>query len=199
VDIAVSETKMYALHKNPVLYFFWKKEESKKAIEADEFWKEPESIELFAGNAYILDKDQGEIWKYPTLGDTFGGRRRWLAAGIAPDLSNVVDMKVAGDIWLLTSTGKLERYSRGAPVNFAMEGFPSKDTGKKLSEPTAVWASESLIYVLENGAGRVVVFGDDGKYRAQYTSSEFGKASDLVIVDDKGYVLIDNTVKEFGL
>ncbi len=199
VDMTVSDTKVYGLSQTSVLEFFWKKDESKKAIEADEFWKEPERIELFAGNVYILDKDQGEIWKYPTLGDTFGGRRRWFAVGIAPDLSNVVDMKVVGDIWLLTSTGKLERYSRGAPVNFSMDGFPSKDTGKRLSEPRAVWATESLIYVLESGAGRVVVFGDDGKYRAQYTSSEFAGASDLVVVDDNGYVLIDNTVKEFGL
>lgn len=199
IDLAVSEAKLYGLSATVVNEYFWKKDESKKLIEADEFWKEPESIELFAGNVYILDKDQGEIWKYPTLGDTFGGRRRWFAVGIAPDLTNVVDMKVVGDIWLLTSTGKLERYSRGAPVNFLMEGFPSKGEGKRLVDPRAVWVSESLIYVLESGAERVVVFGDDGKYKAQFVSSEFARASDLVVLDDRGYVLVDNMVKEFGL
>lgn len=198
-NIAVSESKVYGVDNEGVFELFWKKKEVKKVIEKDEFWKNPTLIEIFAGNVYVLDDEQGEIWKYPTLGDTFGGRRRWFAAGITPDLSNVVDMKVVGDIWLLTSTGKLERYSRGAPVTFGMEGFPALGEAKKLSNPTAIWASESYVYVLENGAKRIVVFGDDGKYNSQYINSELENASDLVVVDNKGYVLIDNVVKEFSL
>jgi len=177
----------------------WRKSEAKKVIEADEFWKNPVYIGLFAGNVYIFDREQSEIWKYPTLGDTFGSRRRWLAAGITPDLTKVIDMKVAGDLYLITSTGKLVRYSRGAPVTFSMEGFPAKGEAKRFSAPSAMWVSESLVYVLENGAGRVVVVGLDGKFQAQYVNSEFEKASDLVVLDNKGYVLIDNVVKEFGL
>lgn len=198
-DIGISDTKMYGLNSLGVKELFLKKTDIKQIIDPDEFWKDPTLIEVFAGNVYVLDKEQGEIWKYPTLGDTFGSRRRWFAAGIVPDLSNVVDMKVVGDVWLLTSTGKLERYSRGAPVAFNMEGFPAQKESKKLSNPTAIWANENSVYVLENGASRVVVFGTDGKYESQYTNSEFANASDLVIVDDKGYVLIDNVVKEFGL
>lgn len=199
IDVAASEARTYGMYVGGVSELIWKKNEVKKVIESDEFWKDPRLIETFAGNIYILDKEQSEIWKYPTLGETFGGRRRWLAAGITPDLSNVVDMKVVGDVWLLTSTGKLERYSRGAPVTFGMEGFPAKGEVKKLSEPSALWVSDSLVYVLENGASRVIVFGTDGKYQAQYVNSEFEKASDLVVVDDKVYVLIENVVKEFGL
>ena len=199
MDIGLGEAKVYGLNPSGVSEYFWKKEVETKVIEADEFWLTPLLIELFAGNVYILDNEQGEIWKYPTLGETFGGRRRWFAVGIAPDLSNVVDMKVVGDIWLLTSTGKLERYSRGAPVTFSMEGFPAKGENKKLSDPAAVWVTDSLVYVLESGAERVVVFGIDGKYQEQYLNSEFKNARDLVVVDDKGYVIIDNVVKEFGL
>lgn len=198
-DLGVSETKVYGLDTAGASELFWKKSDIKKIIEADEFWKDPKYISIFAGNIYILDSQQGEIWKYPTLGETFGGRRRWFAVGITPDLSNVVDMKVVGDIWLLTSTGKLERYSRGAPVSFWMEGFPSKGEAKRFSEPSAIWVTDSLVYVLENGANRVVVFGTDGKYQSQYVSSEFGKARDLVVVDDKAYVLIEDVVKEFPL
>ncbi len=199
IDVSMTDAKLFGLNVKSVTELNLKKDESKTAIEADEFWIDPTKIGLFAGNVYILDKGQSEVWKYPTLGDAFGGRRRWLAAGITPDLSNVVDMKVVGDIWFLTSTGKLERYSRGAPVKFSMDGFPAKSEDKKLSEPSALWVTESLIYVLENGASRISVFGDDGLYKSQYVNSEFSKASDLVIVDDKGYVLIDNVVKEFSL
>jgi len=199
VDLGVSESKVYGLNSSGVAELILKKDEIKKVIEPDEFWKEPKYISIFAGNVYVLDREQGEIWKYPTLGDTFGGRRRWFAVGITPDLTNVVDMKVVGDIWLLTSTGKLERYSRGAPVTFGMEGFPAKGEAKRLSEPSALWVTDSAVYVLENGSSRVVVFGTDGKYQSQYINSEFSKAQDLVVVDDKVYVLIDNVVKEFTL
>lgn len=199
IDVSMTDTKIFGLNAKSVTEINIKKDGTKTAIEADEFWMDPTRIGMFAGNVYILDKGQSEVWKYPTLGDTFGGRRRWLAAGITPDLTNVVDMKVVGDIWLLTSTGKLERYSRGAPVKFSMDGFPSKTSDKKLAEPSSLWVTESLIYVLENGASRISVFGDDGLYKSQYINSEFNKASDLVIVDDKGYVLIDNVVKEFSL
>lgn len=199
VDIALTESKVYGLNTSGVEELFWKKDEVKKVIEPDEFWKDPTYIEQFAGNLYVFDREQSEIWKYPVLTDSFGDRRRWLAAGITPDLTKVVDMKVVGDIWLLTETGKIERYSRGAPVNFSMEGFPAKAEDKRFVNPVAVWATESLVYVLEAGAERVVVFGDDGKYESQYVNSEFSKAQDLVVVDDKAYVLIDNVVKEFGL
>lgn len=199
LDVSMTDTKIFGLNTRSVTEINIKKNETKTAIEADEFWMEPFGMGMFAGNIYILDKGQSEVWKYPTLGDTFGGRRRWLAAGITPDLTNVVDMEVVGDIWLLTSTGKLERYSRGAPVKFSMDGFPSKTGDKKLAEPSSLWVTDSLIYVLENGASRISVFGDDGLYQSQYVNSEFSKASELVVVDDKGYVLIDNVVKEFSL
>ncbi len=199
VDFGMTESKIYALNTAGLFELNRKKDEIKKKIEPDEFWKQPYLVEMFAGNAYILDKEQGEIWKYPTLGDEFGGRRRWFAVGITPDLTNVVDMKIVGDGWLLTSTGKIERYNRGAPAPFTMEGFPSKGDTKKLLEPSSLWVTDSLVYVLENGASRVVVFGIDGKYQSQYANSEFMKASNLVVVDDKAYVLIDNVVKEFGL
>lgn len=199
VDFGMTETKIYGLNSEGLYELNWKNDATKKTIEPDEFWKEPRLVEMFAGNAYILDREQGEIWKYPTLGDQFGGRRRWFAVGITPDLTNVVDMKIVGDGWLLTSTGKIERYNRGAPAPFTMEGFPAKGESKKLSEPSSMWVTDSLVYVLENGASRVVVFGIDGKYQSQYANSEFAKASNLVIVDDKAYVLIGNVVKEFGL
>ncbi|MFH1244178.1 MAG: hypothetical protein V1487_01180 [bacterium] len=199
VGVGVAENRIYGLLNSGVIEIDGKKNEAKQVIEADEFWKDPTIIELFAGNVYVFDKEQSEIWKYPTLGETFGGRRRWLAAGITPDLSKVVDMKVVGDVWLLTSTGKLVRYSRGAPVTFEMEGFPYQGEGKVMVDPVAMFVTDNAVYVLESGAQRVVVVGTDGKYLGQYINDEFKNATDLVIVDDKGYVLIDNAVKEFGL
>lgn len=199
VGVVAGEESLYALSKQGVSKLSFESSKVTKVIEPDDFWQTPTELGLFGGNVYILDTGQSEIWKYPTLGETFGGRRRWLAPGITPDFSKVVDMKVTGDIWLLTSTGKIARYRRGAPVDFVVKGYPAEGGDQLLKDPGAIWVSESLIYVLERGGARVVVFDEEGSYRAQYASPEFARASDLVIVDDKGYVLVDNAVKEFGL
>ncbi len=199
VGVAANETDVWALLPKGVQQASWKKREMKQVIEADEFWQTPTKIEVFAGNVYVLDSTQSEIWKYPTLGETYGGRRRWLAAGITPDLTKVVDMRVVGDIWLLTSTGKLLRYSRGVPVAFALEGYPYQGEEKILVDPVAMYVTENTLYVLERGAERIVAVGQDGKFAAQYVNAEFAKADDLVVVDDKVYVLLGNVVKEFGL
>lgn len=199
-DIAATDTNLYGLDNRGVVQASWKKPDLKRVIEPDEFWQQPVEIQTFAGNVYVLDRGQSEIWKYPTLGDsTYGGRRRWFAAGITPDLSNVVDMKVTGDAWLLTSTGKLLRYSRGAPAAFSMDGLPTKDGSKNLEDPIAIYVSSSAVYALERGGTRVVVLGLDGKYQAQYVNPEFAKASDITVVDSTAYVLVGNVVKSFGL
>jgi len=199
IDLSVSESKVYGLKEKNVEDINLKKKDTRSVIEADEFWKNPNRMGTFAGNVYVLDLDQSEIWKYPTLGDEFGSRRRWLAAGITPDLSKVVDMKVVGDIWLLTSSGKLERYSRGAPTKFEVVGLPTTSEENRFVEPSAMWVDEEAVYVLENGASRVVVIGEDGIYKAQYLNAEFKNAQDIVVVDDKVYVLINNVVKEFRI
>lgn len=173
--------------------------EKKVVIQPDELWREITLIDSFGNNIYLLDKGQSEIWKYPALTDGFGARRRWFGAGIQLDLSNVIDMKVDGDIWLLTSTGKLERYSRGVPADFSMEGFPSVE-GDRFAGPAAVFVGETKVYVLETIPGRVVVFDkESGKYERQYASETLKSGKDMVIYEDKAYVLLQDKIVWFFL
>lgn len=173
--------------------------DKKIVIQPDELWRQITQIDSFGNNIYLLDKGQSEIWKYPALTDGFGGRQRWFGAGIQLDLSNVIDMKVDGDIWLLTSTGKLERYSRGVPAEFTMEGFPSIE-GDRLAGPVAVYATETRVYVLEAIPGRVVVFDkESGTYERQYASEVLKSAQDMVVYEDRAYVLLSDKVVWFSL
>ncbi len=199
IAMATTESEVFWLEPKGVWKSNWKKPEWKQVIEADEFWLEPKLIELFAGNVYVLDQKQSEIWKYPAITDGYGSRRRWLAPGITPDLSHVVDMKVAGDIWMITDTGKIVRYSRGSSVNFVLEGYPYASDEAVLKNPRALFVNENTVYVAENGAGRVVAMSQEGKFEAQYVNAEFENIDDLVVIDSKAYVLMGNVVKEFGL
>lgn len=193
------EKTYYGMTDKGVAQIGAKEDQTRVVIEKDPLWGEISSVESYAGNIYLLDKGNSEIWKYPVVKDGFGERRRWLAAGIVLDLTKVSAMKVAGDIWLVTSSGKLERYSRGAPVEFTMAGFPAVAGDKRLSDPVSLYVTEDEVYVLERGAKRVVVFGQDGTYKAQYLNEEFGQALNLVVYKNKGYVLLGETVKEFSL
>jgi hypothetical protein len=108
-------------------------------------------------------------------------------------------MEVDGDIWIVTETGKLERYSRGVPVDFPMEGFPAEEGGV-LRRPEAVASDGEKIYVLEAGAKRVVVLDrESGRYEKQLVNSVFEDGRELVVMEGKGYVLTGDKIVEFEL
>ncbi|EKD80334.1 MAG: hypothetical protein ACD_40C00132G0001 [uncultured bacterium] len=195
-SLAVFDKKIYGLVDSGVAELNQDETKNKIVIEPDELWGNVVQVESYAGNLYLLDLGTSEIWKYPVITDGFGTRKRWLGPGIALDLSKVVQMRVTGDVWIITKSGKLERYSRGVPVKFTLEGVPG---GEILDDPTALWVGETAVYIVEKGKARMIVLGLDGKYQAQYLNEELTKATDLVVYKNKAYVLIENEVKEFGL
>lgn len=173
--------------------------EQKIVIPTDSEWGEISQVATFGNNIYLLDRGLGEIWKYAATDTGYADRKRWFGAGIVLDLSRVVDWVVDGDIWLLTSSGKLEKYSRGVPASFALTGMPSESEAGGFVDPVAVTVVEDKVYVLERGARRVVSLDPSGKYIEQYVSEDFGKATDLMVYEGKGYVLVNNVIKEWEL
>jgi hypothetical protein len=170
-----------------------------KRVEPDEAWQTPSRLLGFGSSQYILDTGTGEISKYVIDSDTTTSRKRWFGAGIALDLSKIVDVAIDGDVWLLSSSGKLERYSRGVPAAFSMEGYANAQGEKRFAQPIAVATTEDEVMVLEREKSRVVVFGQDGKYLRQYLNDGFASANDLFVWEGKGYILTENEIKVFEL
>ncbi|GAB4026393.1 MAG: hypothetical protein Fur0011_1970 [Candidatus Microgenomates bacterium] len=173
--------------------------EQKIVIPTDSEWGEISQVATFGNNIYLLDRGLGEIWKYAATDTGYAERKRWFGKGIVLDLSRVVDWVVDGDIWLLTSSGKLEKYSRGVPASFSVTGFPSESESGGFVDPVAVTILEDKVYVLERGASRVVAFDIKGQYLEQYVSEDFSHATDLMIYGEKGYVIVDNVIREWVL
>lgn len=194
MDISYYNDRVFSVGSGGVVASNLEGGDSEVVVEQDDVFENIQFIDMFAGNIYLLDRGTGEIWKYPVLDDGWGSRRRWFATGIVLDLSNVIDFRVDGDIWLLTSTGKLERYSRGAPVDFSMEGFADR-----FSDPASVFVTEENVYVLERGERRVVVFDIEGKYVRQYVAEDFTNGLDFVVSEDVGYVLTSSQIVSFSL
>lgn len=196
-DMAVGGGRVYLLADDGV----WEVAggEVNRVIEADELWSEARRVETYGGNVYVLDGGQGEIWKYPALTGEFGDRRRWFGAGIVLDLSKVANWEVDGDIWLVTESGKLERYSLGVPVEYTLEGFPAIEGGR-LMAPAAVVTGAEEVLVLEAGAKRVVVADrESGRYERQLVNEAFGAGRELVVDEKRGYVLLPDRIVWFEL
>lgn len=194
IDLAFYDKEVYGLREDGVYEIPRKRiegnsGEEKKVIEPDEFWQGPRYIDVYGGNVYVLDRGTTEIWKYPVLSEGFGARRRWLSPGIELDLSNAAEMFIDGDVWLVTSTGKLEKYSRGVPVTLSMEGFPYAER-ERLVNPTGIYAGEEIVYVLEAGVGRVVaVESSSGKFVKQYVNEGLKDGQAVVADEERVYVV----------
>lgn len=193
------DTTLYTLGEQGIVAYLTKKKTDSVVIPPDEMWSQIQDVASFAGNLYLLDTGASEVWKYPVITDGFGDRRRWLAAGITPDLSGVIQFRVVGDIWFLTQSGKVERYSRGAPVKLSLQGFPASTDSGLLNDPQTFFVSDDALYVVEGGAKRLVVFGLDGVYKRQYVSDDFAHVDDMVVVGETAYFLSENTVKTLRL
>ncbi len=200
LDWVVVGKQVYALASDGIYGGTYAKgRELAKLADADEAWQQPVRLLTFGGSLYVLDTGTGEISKYSIIGEQLSARKRWFGKGIVLDLSKIVDVNVDGDMWLLSSSGKLERYSRGVPVKFEILGFANDQGEKKFSDPVAVATTETEVFVLERGESRVVVFDKNGKYSRQYVNPGFAEGKDLVIDGGKGYVLTDKEIKVFGL
>ena len=86
-------------------------------------------------------------------------------------------MTIDGSIWLLSSTGKVTKFTNGNPTSITMEGIVSQ-----LSDPTAIYTNENLkyVYILDRNKGRVLVLEKNGKFKMQYVSDQIKNATDLV-------------------
>lgn len=138
-------------------------------------------INAFAGNLYVLDRENSLIYRYPGTPSGFGEKTEWLAPGINLDLSEVVDWSIDGSVWILKKDGSILKLELGSP-----KGFRLVNTDKPLINPKAIFIQDELeyLYILDSGNQRILVVDKDGNYKAQYTAPEIG-TSEAFIISEK--------------
>ncbi len=135
-------------------------------------------VAAFGGNIYVLEKDNGKIWRYSGVRLGFADKQEWLGPGIRADFSKATTWAIDGSVWVLYEGGKLDRYSLGVPQNFRLTG-PLTD----LAGLRAIFADEEAkyLYLLDSTNKRVLVFDKNGEYKSEYTSDLLVDASQLVV------------------
>ena len=98
-------------------------------------WQRPAAMTIWDRKLYILDSEEGQIWRYDPSGSTYvSAPREYFAGSARPNLRNVADFTIAGDghLYLLYHDGVMKRYFGGSEVAFTFSGF------NEGSEPSVV-------------------------------------------------------------
>lgn len=149
-------------------------------------------IYVYAGNLYVLDKGDSSISRYPGASSgstrTFGSKQNWLTAGVKADLTKIKSWVIDGNMWLLSESGKVSKFSLGNQVSFTPTGvFP------EITQIQAIYTNEELkyLYLLDQVGGRIIVLEKNGNFKAQYISDQIKEGKSLIVseVDKKMLVL----------
>lgn len=163
-------------------------------IEKDAGWGEIKDLEYFEGNLYLLDK-KGVIWKYVSIKDGFSEKKDFLKGNLS--LKNPFSMAIDGVVWLVDDS-KVLKFIGGRRDSFYVQG---------LEEPLGIeaqivkTAELDNLYILDKQKNRIVVLGEDGIYKAQYTWKDLSQVSDFVVSGGTGqiYLLKQDKIFSFKL
>ncbi len=121
---------------------------------------------------------------------SFSNRQAWNKDAIT--LPAVSSLSIDGRIYL-TGDKQIKKMAGGYAENLTLD-----PTTPALEEPTAAVASPDLnyLYVLEPSKKRLLIYTDDGKYLAQYTSDAFDNLHGLALdeANKKMYLLSGQNV-----
>ena len=131
----------------------------------------------YAGNIYLLKKENSAIYRLPSITGGFASPTTWLASDQTPNFEKVVSWTIDGSIWLLENNGGIDKFTNGFEENF------SYSAPFRLTMPTAIYTRDTInsLYVLEPASKRVVVLAKDGVFIAQYKNDKLNDALDIVV------------------
>ncbi|MCK5416116.1 hypothetical protein KAI92_01670 [Candidatus Parcubacteria bacterium] len=148
------------------------------------------AIDSYNNRLYVVNTDIGQIQRYNYNKNGFISPYPWLNKKI--DLSEVVDISIDGNIYLLKNNGEILKFLKGE-----MKDFSLNTIDPKLEKPTRIYASPELdyIYILESKNNRIIIFDKSGKLINQYKNKDFNIVDFAINEKDKiMYILSDNSI-----
>lgn len=136
-------------------------------------WRSATDLATFGGNVYVLDGDAGQLWRYePAPRGGFQAPAGFLPSPLPSGAARAV--AVDGDIWILTSSGEIQRYRRqGVDATLTRLPFVPRWSG---AQPRAValqgLESQRFLWLLDAPARQVVQLARDGREIARFALPE---------------------------
>lgn len=148
----------------------------------------------YSDKLYLLDKKQGQIYRYGQTSEGFTKSVKWLSG--QTDLAAAANIFVDGDLYILYKDGRAEKYLKGKKENFSLEA-----TDPPMTDAARFAATAKNFFVFEPAKKRLAAWNEKGEFLAQYIFESLETTKDFAIneKEKKIYVLDGNTVYEMAL
>ncbi|HJX39043.1 MAG TPA: hypothetical protein VJ714_10605 [Anaerolineae bacterium] len=136
-------------------------------------WQQPRALATYSGNLYVLDPGHGNIFKYVPDGDDYQhAPMDYIQAQVDISWSQVVDLAIDGNVYLLVSDGSVMKFSGGQPKPFSQETLP-----QALASAASIFAESDhqSVLVADPQQGRLVEFTEEGQFVLQYRAAVDGE------------------------
>ncbi len=151
-------------------------------------------ISSYAGNIYLLDRVDSNIYRYSSDGFNFGTKKKWLKDDLDLNLADARILVIDGSLWVVKDKKDIFKFSLGNLSSFEMSGiFP------EVEEITDFYTNERCenLYFWEKGKERVVVTTKGGEYKAQYLVEGVKDIQRLIVLEEEKKLFLLSKEKIF--
>lgn len=177
-DFTVTENKLFVLSSGLKMLDLQKNQGFVSIKEEGESDKNGELLSSFGPYLYLLNREKRNIYRYYYNQDQLSEPIGWLVDKSKLNFDNINQILVDGDLWLGMKNGNVNKFSKGYPVDWQMQGV------KQLPEnPILIGSNEesNLLVVLEKQNKRILVLTKDGQLISEIKSNELSGVSDIAL------------------
>ena len=153
-------------------------------------------LSSYQSNLYFLDKNAGEIVKYPYLGNLrWSSPQIWLKSE-TKKATNFRSVAVDGSVWVLTKNNSIEKYYAGRLVKtMKLEIFPEPKSLIKIFTS----AQLPYLYILEPNQKRLIILDKSGQIKKQFQSENFNDLLDFTVSPNGKTIYFLNGLKVYKI
>lgn len=192
--VTQDEKSIYGIDRNSVFTVDKKSKNKKVIIENKNYWSDVGGLGVYFGNVYVLDKKEGQIFKFS--GESFT-KTNYLVSG-AQDLLKSTSLTIDGSVWVLFENGEIKKFTRGKIDDLKISGLD-----KPFTKPSRIFTDGDTnnVYILDNGNSRIVVLGKSGIYQTQYQTTTLKDAREFEVLekDKKVFILSGGKIWQIDL
>jgi hypothetical protein len=156
------------------------------------------ALGVYNRRLYTLDSANNQIYRHDASTNGFSKGEEWIKDKSGIDLNNGVGLAIDGDVFALTSGGKLYKFTNGQKQAFNIQGLIPE-----LKSADALWTYFELkyIYILDSANKRLVILDKEGTLKKQITANEFVKPTGMAIdeANNTAFILDDNKLYKIDL
>lgn len=137
-------------------------------IDNGDAWERASSLAAYSTYLYLLDSENGKIWRHTRTGDKFTAGKSY-AGSKNTDAKGGISIAIDGAIFVLKPDGSITKFSHSIPdTSFVLQAAPKPDDSLAGAKEIYTDADSQHIFISDSVKNRVVRYAKDGQYINQY-------------------------------